>query len=152
MPADCPSLHRCASLRPGAVSGGGRFFTLIEVLVAAIILAASIGLTLAIVGGARGRILRAEQRWGRAHLLSQVTEFYLAAGPKAKLPDGLLPNGFDSRCDLVVAEDLPQHAAESLSGWTGWRLGVFRITVYDTGGRPLGERVIEKILREDDCY
>jgi hypothetical protein len=152
MPAEWWPSHGVGSSARVVARRRRRRFTFVEVLVAAIILTASVGMTLAIVGSARARILRAEQRWGRAHLLSQAAEFYLMAGPDADVPDGLLPQGFTVRCDLLAAEELPEHAAESPSGWTGWRLGVFRITVYDTSGRSIGERAIEKIVREDDFY
>ena len=127
-------------------------FTFIEVLVAAAILAMAVGMTLGIMGTARARILRAERRWGRAHHLSNVTEFYLLAGPDGAMPASLLPQGFSAHCELREVEELPEHAAESLHGWQDWILGEYHIFVFGPRGGQLGEWVVEKVVREDDCY
>lgn len=122
-----------------------------EIMIAGMILTLSIAMTLGILGGARGRILRAEQRWGRQHHLSNMTEFYLLAGPRGSVPASLLPDGFSSRCDIWKAEDLPEHAAEGLSGWDDWQLGQFHITVTGPSG-DIGKWMVEKLVREDDCH
>lgn len=123
------------------------FFTLMEVMIAAGILAMSVAATLAIVGGGRARLLRAEKRWGRAHLLSQVSEYYLLAGAEAEEPRDLLPDGFSASCELHEAEDLVEDASEAINGWV---LGVYTIRVFDTKGGLLGEIAVEKLVREDD--
>jgi type II secretory pathway pseudopilin PulG len=125
-----------------------RQFTLMEVMIAATVLAIAVAMSLGIVGGARGRILRAEQRWGRQHLLAQVAELYLLAGPYAELPEGLLPEGFSSSCELRAVEDLPEEALEPIQGWV---LGEFRIEVYDVNGAPMGSVTVQKVVKEEDC-
>ena len=116
------------------------------------ILSIAVAMVVAILGTARARLLRAERAWGREHLMSSVSEFYLLAGKKGQLPDGLLPEGFSSQCEVSPAEGLPENAQDAIPGWTGWKLGVFHIVVSDSYGRRLGERFVEKVVREDDCY
>lgn len=119
-----------------------------EVILAAAILAAAVVVTVGILGAARARILRAESRWGRQHLLSQAAEFFLLCGPGARYPEGLLPEGFSADCFLAPADDLPTEALEPQEGWL---LGRFHIRVYDTSGAVMAESSVDKLIREDDC-
>ncbi len=130
----------------------GRFFTFIEVMIATVILGIAAGMVLSILGVARARILRAERRWGREHHLSNCTEFYLLAGSESTAPQHLLPEGFSVDVELAPVEDLPEHAAESVSGWNGWTLAQYRVTVFDPYGKSIGERTVQKIVKEDDLH
>lgn len=132
----------------GNVPRAGGCFTLLEVLIAAAILAVAVVMSVGIMGGARARILRAEGRWGRQHLLSQAAEIYLLAGPRAALPSGLLPQGFSSSCTLAPVDDLSE---EDMEPQQGWILGCFHICVYDTAGDLMAECRVEKLVREEDC-
>ncbi len=123
-------------------------FTLIEVVIAATILALSVAFTMSIVATARSQVLRAERRWGRAHLLAQAAEYHLLAGARAKQPpDGLLPEGYRTSCELFEVLDLPEEALEPVNGW---RLGEFMIRVDDPNGQPIGELRVRKLVREED--
>ena len=97
-----------------------------EVMIAALILAMSVAATTAIVGTARANMLREQRRWLREHLLANAVEFYLACGPDAMPPDGLLPDGYGCSCELYDVEDLPEDALESIREW---RLGEYHIVV-----------------------
>lgn len=130
------------------VSPRRRVFTLLEVIIASGILVLAVAMSVGIVGGARARILRAESRWGRQHLLSQAAEFYLLAGPAAAPPPGLLPQGFSCEMALSRVEDLSEAALEPQDGWV---LGRFDIRVYDTAGDLLAQCQVEKVVREEDC-
>lgn len=121
---------------------------MIEVLVAATILAMSVVFTMSIVGTARGQVLRAERRWARAHNLAQAAEYYLLAGPDAKaVPSDLLPQGYSMVCELREVTDLPEEALEPINGW---RLGEFVIRVKDPNGNVAGETRVRKLVREED--
>jgi len=120
----------------------------LEVIIAAAILAVAVAATVGIMGAARSRILRAESRWGRQHLLSQAAEFFLLCGPSAAYPGGLLPEGFSADCAMSLVDDLPEDALEPQEGWV---LGRFHVRVYDTSGAPMAECTVDKILREEDC-
>jgi hypothetical protein len=123
-------------------------FTILEVIIAAAILALAVVMSVGIMGGARARILRAESRWGRQHLLSQAVELYLLGGPGAEVPPGLLPEGFSSSCTLTPVDDLSE---EDLEPQQGWILGCFHVSVYDVAGDLMAECRIEKLVREEDC-
>jgi hypothetical protein len=121
---------------------------LLEVIIAAAVLALAVVMSVGIMGGARARILRAESRWGRQHLLSQAAEVYLLGGPATELPPGLLPEGFSSACTLTPVDDLSE---EDLEPQQGWILGCFHISVYDVAGDLMAECRVEKLVREEDC-
>ena len=123
-------------------------FTLLEVMIAVVILALAVVMSVSIMGGARARILRAESRWGRQHLLSQAVEVYLLGGPAAELPPGLLPEGFSCACTLTPVDDLSE---EDLEPQQGWILGCFHVSVYDASGDLMAECRVEKLVREEDC-
>ncbi|MBP5300785.1 MAG: hypothetical protein J6Y80_05205 [Victivallales bacterium] len=118
-----------------------------EVMIAALILAMSVAATTAIVGTARANMLREQRRWLREHLLANAVEFYLACGPDAIPPDGLLPDGYAATCEVFDVEELPEDALESIQEW---RLGEYRITVADDKGGIFAQQNVRKILKEDD--
>lgn len=134
--------------RPGSAPRPGRCFTLLEVIIAAAVLALAVVMSVGIMGGARARILRAESRWGRQHLLSQAVELYLLGGPAAEIPPGLLPEGFSCSCTLTPVDDLSE---EDLEPQQGWILGCFQVSVYDASGDLMAECRVEKLVREEDC-
>ncbi len=118
-----------------------------EVMIAALILAMSVAATTAIVGTARANMLREQRRWMREHLLTNAVEFYLACGPDAVPPDGLLPDGYSCSCEIMDVEELPEDALESIREW---HLGEYHIAVFDQGGEVVAEQSVRKILKEDD--
>lgn len=123
-------------------------FTLLEVIVAATILAMSVAFTMTIVATGRAQVLRSERRWARAHNLAQAAEYFLLAGARGSaVPDGLLPQGYSMTCELVEVTDLPEEALEPISGW---RLGEFVIQVMDPNGNLVGETRVRKLVREED--
>jgi len=127
-------------------------FTLMEVVVAALILSMAASMVFAIVGGARARTQRAKRNWANQHVMSQAVEFFLLAGKDAEPPDGLLPEGFRVRCSVEPVSDLPEGMDESIRGWTDWRLACFRVAVYNSFGDRVDEWTVEKIVREDDSF
>ena len=135
-------------VRPGSALRAGGGFTLLEVIIAAAVLALAVVMSVGIMGGARARILRAESRWGRQHLLSQAAEIYLLGGANAELPSGLLPEGFSSTCTLAPVDDLSE---EDMEPQQGWMLGRFHVCVYDAAGDLMAECRVEKLVREEDC-
>lgn len=144
-PANSSRRHRPSQGSPRRVGGA---FTLLEVIIAAAVLALAVVMSVAIMGGARARILRAESRWGRQHLLSQAAEVYLLGGPAAELPRGLLPEGFSSTCTLTPVDDLSDEDGQPQQGWV---LGRFHVCVYDTSHALMAECSVEKLVREEDC-
>ena len=123
-------------------------FTLLEVSIAAMLLAISAVGALTVVGTARADILREVRRRDREHHLANAVEFFLLAGPDGVVPNGLLPDGMSATCTVAeVDEGLPEQAYESIQGW---RLGEYRITLYGDDGQPLGEQRIRKILKEEE--
>ena len=119
--------------------------TLVEVAIGALIFALSLGSILAVLGTARGRILRAQRRWARAHLLTQAVEFHMLAGDRETVPEGLLPEGFSAQCEVMEPEQLPEMVEPVLQGW---KLVSYRVSVIDPAGERVAETTIETVLPE----
>lgn len=125
-----------------------RYFTLMEVMIAALVLTLSAVATLSVVGTSRANVLREERRWSREHYMANVVEFFLAAGPNGELPACLLPEGWHATCELYDLDDgLPEAALESIQEW---RLGEFHIQLFDKEGNLVNEQFIRKLLKEED--
>ena len=118
-----------------------------EVMIAALILGMSVAASTAILGTARANMLREQRRWLSEHLLSNAVEFYLACGPEATPPDGLMPEGYGCSCEIYDVQELPEDALESIREW---RLGEYHITVFQVNGEVIAEQNIRKILKEED--
>ena len=122
-------------------------FTLMEVMIAATILALAAVATMGVVGSARSSLLRAQKRWARQHLLTSVAEMYLLAGHEATLPEDLLPQGFSASCELREIDAIHEEAKEPINGWL---LGEYHICVYDVNGALMAETRVRKVLKEED--
>ncbi len=121
----------------------GNRFTLIEVLVAVSILGLSLVLLLNLLGAARSRVLRAERRWAREHLLTQAIEFFLVSGADSQLPGDLLPSGFTATCELRDVDDLPDVLGEPIYNM---QLKIVHVGLYDINQELVAERGVEKIV------
>ena len=116
-------------------------FTLTEVLVAMAILGISLVMLLNILGGARERIIKSEERWGEEHLITRAIEFYLIEGAEAEPPSDLFPEGFSSECEMEpVTVDTTVKMPETLE------LVSFNISLYDKAGDKVAERELEKVI------
>lgn len=124
-------------------------FTFLEILVAVVILGISLAMVMSIIGAARSRVIRAERRWGRQHLLDQATEYYLLAGPDAALPEVLLPRNYTASCTLEPVQNLPEHALEPLNGYV---LARYTITVYGLRSEVIAEREVAKPVPEEELF
>lgn len=118
-----------------------------ETMVAATILGMAVASTMAILGGARSSLLRAERRWNSQHQVSQATELYLLGGPNPVFPDGLLQSGCVSSCELYPVEDIHEEALEPIKEWI---LAEYHIAVRDADGNLLDETWVRKVLKEED--
>ena len=122
-------------------------FTLMEVMIASVILALAATASLAIIGGATSSILQAETRWGDQHATTSATEYYLLLGPDAPSPTHLLPPGYSAACELLEVDDIHD---EALTAIRQWRLGEFHVTVHNAQGQLVGESRVRKLVKEDD--
>lgn len=122
-------------------------FTLTEVMIATVVLGLAVAATAAIVSGAQTTVIKAENRWARQHLATNVAEFYLMGGPNGELPADVLPEGFSATCQLLEVDDIHEDAQEAIDGWI---IGEYLIEVFDRDGNRMTETHVRKILKEDD--
>ncbi len=124
-------------------------FTLIEILIAMVILALTLGVTLMISGHSKDELIRAHDRWLIQHALEQATEFYLVADPKdLSLPRDLLSDGFRANCHVdIVDKGLPEYA--QVDDYRGWVLAAYTITIFDSKGKMQAQQTINKLMLKD---
>ena len=127
-----------------------RQFSLIEVVIATMILALYAGISTKIASNSLAQTHEARQQWKHQHLLSMGAEFYLLFGHKADFPAEQLPEGYAIGCTLheseIPAETIDESKYDALQGWI---LGEYRITLFYDGAE-VDSLQIEKIVREDD--
>lgn len=120
-------------------------FTLLEVLVALLILGLMLGGVMGLASQSCSDVIAAQQLWERERSLDLATEYFLLAPPGTDVvPDSLLPAGYHATCRVEVATDhLPDQAQADRQGWV---LVEYTIALHDPRGQPLKERSIFKIL------
>ncbi|MBE6355493.1 MAG: hypothetical protein E7058_00090 [Lentisphaerae bacterium] len=101
-------------------------FTLLEVVIALVILSLSLAGMLRLLTHSQNRISRAEEQWREMHMLTQGAEYILLAGSEEDLsvPDDIFPY-HDHRIDCTVedAEGIPEELSSQenqlpLKKWT----------------------------------
>lgn len=129
------------------MKGRRTYFTLMEVMVAALILSLAVVASMSILGTAQSTVSRAERRRNRQHLMTLVTECYLMGGTNALFPKGMLPSGYRSECELFHVDDLHEEAVDPINGWA---LGEYRIRLWDAKGELVGENFVRKMVTSKD--
>ncbi len=122
-----------------------RRFTLVEVAIATLVFAIALSSILTMLGTARSRLVRAQRRWARGHLLAQAVELHLLTGDRGVAPPEFLPQGFRTSCAVLEVRALPDGVEPSMNGW---RLAVYEILLDDPAGVRIGERQLVKIVPE----
>ena len=127
-------------------------FTLIEVLIAVVILALSLGVTLAIIAQSRDDLIRARDRWLVQHAMEQASEYFLLTSPAdLSISENILPDGFRAECQIeAVSDGLPEFAA--VEDYRGWTLGAYKIDLYDSSGDFRAQNIIQKLVPKDVVY
>ena len=123
-----------------------RAFTLMEVMVASLILGFAVVVSISILGTSSSSLTRAERRQERQHIMTLVTECYLMGGPNVIFPQGMMPDGYGSSCELLHVDNLHEEAVEPINGWA---LGEFRISVF-YNGELVGENYVRKMVTAED--
>lgn len=123
-------------------------FTFVEVLVALAILGLSLTILLQIVATARERLIRARRNWSRQHIVAQILEHSLLAGPDASLPENIIPEGYsvDVQRDNRWQSELLSES-EPVNGWILQRMTV---RIFDDAGNAVGKGSTEVLVHEDD--
>lgn len=124
------------------------FFTFVEVLVALAILGFSLTIILQIVATARGRLIRARRTWSRQHVVAQILEHSLLAGPDSTVPENIIPEGYSAEVERdnrwqgeLLSEPEPVN---------GWILQRITIRIFDDAGNAIGKGSAETLVHEDD--
>jgi hypothetical protein len=123
-------------------------FTLIEVVIATLILALSATVAVEMTSSAQLRSYNAESEWSKEHLLSLGCEFYLLFGHEAERPD-FLPPGYEIKCS--IDEGLIPEGEEELEKYdpsSGWVIGEYTIKLFKEGNE-IATISIDKLVPAD---
>lgn len=116
-------------------------FTLIEMVIAASIVGLAAVVLFEMVSSSLIKTGEIESDWGRQHLLSLASEYYLLAGDKAPAPQELLPQGYSAQCSI-------KFDSTSEIQKTNLLLATYTIELY-CGGELIGAQNIKKILPKE---
>ena len=103
-------------------------FSLIEVLLATVILSAGAVLYSKISAQSANMVYEGESQWGRAHLKSLACEYYLLWGADAPEPVELLPENYSASCELIDEHELLEQSEDQTEG--RWTLKKYWVQLY----------------------
>ena len=120
-------------------------FTLLEVIIATLILALTA--TIAVERSSRAQVntFNAEDEWGREHLLTLGCEFFLLFGHEAEFPVEKLPEGFSLTCEInegIIPEDEEEEKYDPVNGWV---IGEYTIKLF-RDGTEIDSMMIDKLV------
>lgn len=120
-------------------------FTLLEVIIATLILALTA--TIAVERSSRAQLntFNAEDEWGREHLLSLGCEFFLLFGHEAEFPAEKLPEGFSLTCEInegIIPEGEEEEKYDPVNGWV---IGEYTVRLFKDG-TEIDSMMIDKLV------
>ena len=126
-------------------------FTLIEVLIASLILAITLAAVTDLAVSSQDQVIDGREQWYTEHYLSLGAEHYLLFGPNVEMDSDMLPEGYEVTCELRAAEFIAEEelAEKYFEGKNGWILGEYIITL-EYNGEEKGQLLIKKLVQEDD--
>lgn len=122
-----------------------RCFTLIEVVVAIVILSLGIFTALLMTSTSTNRISKSYKRWHNQHMISQAAEYILLEGPDKQIPEDIFPfDGYSVHVSELSPEGLPDNI-DPVNGQA--ELKLIRIELISPEGKIVETLNIEKIIR-----
>jgi len=123
-------------------------FSLIEVVIATLILSLSATIAIEMTSSAHMKTYDVESRWAREHLLSMGCEFYLLFGHEAEFPENILPSGYSLSCELLAAEIAEDADDEKYEAINNWILGEYTVRLFHEG-EEINSISITKLVPEE---
>jgi len=116
-------------------------FSLIEVLLATVILAMGAVFYSKITAKSSNLIIEGEREWARMHLKSLAAEYYLLWGADAPIPSELVPLPYSVTCEELDAPELDGELAQGQ-----WQLKSYLIQLFYEDEK-IDEMTINKLLQ-----
>lgn len=145
LPKDCLKLkvYEYSMNKPSYKNYRGRFFTLIEVVIAVAVLGLAMLWGMSILSMSKVRMIKAYERWENEHMLSQAAEYYLLNGGTGVIPQDLFPySGYTASCVVSQCNDLPAGVPLVIGNWG---IVTYDIQLKDSYGKIISETKVDKI-------
>ena len=122
---------------------------MIETVIALGVLLISLSAVFAAVAASQQRIIRAEKKWKKQHILTQATEYYLLAPPRTIIPQIIFPfHNYQVFCEYSDPEGLPE-TVKATGG--GWKLVAMKVIIKDnTNGQTVNSITLDRIVKDND--
>ncbi len=119
-----------------------RQFTLIEVVVAMLILTMGVTSMLMLIAASTRRTGKAVDVWRKNHLLAQAVEYFMLYPPGTEIDRNFFPDeNYTVSCN-IISPDLPEDVEEQIGGQ---RLIAMHIEIRDRDGKLVDSITMDRI-------
>jgi len=125
-----------------------QLFTMVETLIALAVLLLALSAVFTTVATSQQRMIRAERKWKKEHLLTQAAEFYLLAPPDAPIPPALFPY-HNYQVSAEYAMPLLPTGVQATNG--NWQLVKMTVTLRNSADNKIIDTIeLERIVSTGD--
>lgn len=119
-------------------------FTLLEVILALVIFATGLSVTLNITALSRLRTAKATRTMYEEHILTQAVEFFMLECDTNIIPEEIFPyKEYTAKMELSTVEDLPEGVSNSIGNY---RLVTMRVELYNEENELCRTIEIERVV------
>jgi type II secretory pathway pseudopilin PulG len=124
-------------------------FTMIETVIALGVLIIALSAVFSTVAASQQRVIKAERRWKRQHMLTQAAEYFMLAPPNAAIPQTIFPfTDYQAFCEYSTPEGLPDMVETKVGNW---QLATVKISVNSKhDGKTINAITLDRIIKKDD--
>ena len=124
-------------------------FTLVEVLIALVVLSAGILTGTALLGSAKKRSMDAERQWEEQHAITQAAEYFLLAGKNGgKIPERFFPF---REYKIEVLYEFPVGLPFDIpTQRSGWELVTMQLNLLDRNRDVIRELSIDRMILSEE--
>lgn len=124
-------------------------FTMVETVVALGVLLLSLSVVFSTIAASQQRVMKAEKKWHRQHMLTQATEYFLLAPPGVTIPKTVFPfDEYQASCEYSPPQGLPDMTETQLGNW---QLTAMKIVIKSTNdGQTVASITLDRIIKVDD--
>ncbi|MCF6175296.1 MAG: type II secretion system GspH family protein [Victivallaceae bacterium] len=124
-------------------------FTMIETVIALGVLLLAMSAVFGTIAASQQRVIRAEKRWAKQHMLTQAAEYFLLAPPRTTIPQTIFPfSDYQAFCEYSEPKELPE-TVDAISG--SWKLVAMKIILNSNAdGKTVNSITLDRIVKTND--